>query len=177
MIQVKHIIYSVIHSCNHHVLFSTVLRTFAVNNAGGFYNIFSFEQPTQVFDQEIDRLVISDPASDAMSENNLFAYRPNFNGGGIGAFFFNIQGIFPCLEAEPRYNPLCYLMAIENESFNGGRAFLEVADEGEEIRIFSFDDDVPTYGIGVQECSQIDDSCWPTAHTIAVTCQLPRQFC
>ena len=112
-----------------------------------------------------------------MSDNNLLAYRPNFNGGGLGAIFFNIQGIFPCLEAEPRYNPLCYLMATENESFNQGRAFLEVADEGEEVRIFTFDDDVPTYGIAVQQCPQIDNSCWPVAHTIAVTCQLPRQFC
>ena len=160
--------------------FVSVIRTVVLTKSQGFllYRVNSTSQLV-LYQTPISSLPITDYSQSATSLDNLMAYRPSYSSHSstLAALFLNIQGIFPCLAHVPQYNPLCYLMAHEEEGFRTGRSFLEAADEGEEMRIFGSTDDLPTYGIAIEECTQFTDTCWPAHAAIAVSCQLPYQHC
>lgn len=118
--------------------------------------------------------------------NNLIAYRPSFmdaHGSNLGALFFNMFGIFPCLEAAHRQASIhlpCFVTTAENDGFHQGRAFIQAADIGQDFAIFSDSGGsvrTLTYGLAIQDCPELDIHCLQIGVQAYVACFLPRQFC
>ena len=120
---------------------------------------------------------LSDPSQSATSSNNLLAYRPSFmddHGSNLGAIFLNIRDIFPCTGGTISSNPvLCSLASREEDGFNNGRVLIPTMDL--QFNVFSQTENIPTYGVAVQGCPQLNETCLPTSYTFAVTCQMPRE--
>ena len=122
----------------------------------------------------------------ANGTNNLIAYRPSFtdaHGSNLGALFFNMFGIFPCLEAAHRQASIhlpCFVTTAENDGFSGGRAFIQATDIGNDFDIFSgggSSERTLTYGLAIQDCPELTTDCLRSAVQINIVCFLPRQFC
>ena len=127
----------------------------------------------------IDTLSISNAAASATS--TLLAYRPNYrdvHGSNLGALFFNIAGIWPCLQpVVGTYIPMCHLLSAEEDGFRDGKVIIPTGDRGTALRIFSSTQTLPTFGIAVQDCPQLTPACLHNGIDIVVSCQLPRQHC
>ena len=123
----------------------------------------------------IDIASVSLGAQSATSSNNLLAYRPNYS--GLTGFFINLDGVFPCISgrAWPDTPPPCSRFTYEEDGFNGGRAISQAGDMGNNFRIFSSTEDIPTYGLAVSGCNTND--CFPAWYAIHVVCLLPRETC
>lgn len=133
--------------------------------------------------QESDVLdVISihdDPSVPQTGANNVVAYRPNFadlHGSNLGALFFNLEAIFPCIPSDLRYAH-CTLFTTEEDGFHFGVPIIQAADRGNNFRIFSTSESILTYAIAVQGCPQLNETCLPAWQEQAVVCQLPRPDC
>ena len=127
----------------------------------------------------IDR---SDPSVASTGANNLIAYRPRYadtHGSNVGALFFNVPGIFPCLQRAPHgFHLPCFPVSAEDDGFLGGRAIISAIDGGNEFRIFSPSAPyVLTYGLAFQDCPEINTTCLPRFVQTSVACLLPRQYC
>ena len=118
------------------------------------------------------------PASASTSSNNLLAYRPNFSGlhgSGIGAFFVNIDALFPCLNPGA---PICSVFTFEEDGFRGGRALIAAADGGNNFPVFgSASQNIASFGFGFSGCSQITLSCFGVSSEYSIVCLLPRNRC
>ena len=127
----------------------------------------------------IDTLSISNAAASASS--TLLAYRPNYrdvHGSNLGALFFNIAGIWPCLQpVVGTYIPMCHLLSAEEDGFRDGKVIIPTGDRGTALRIFSSTQALPTFGIAVQDCPQLTSACLHNGVDIVISCQLPRQHC
>ena len=55
--------------------------------------------------------------------------------------------------------------------------FIEVGDIGNDLEIFSRPSFIRTYGVAVQDCPELDESCLPSGTGITVACLLPRDIC
>ena len=112
--------------------------------------------------------------------NNLLGYRPRFSdyhSSGLGAIFINIEGVFPCVAPLTTYHPICSTFTEEEDGFRNGKAIIDSADLGNDIRIFSTSADIATYGIAFQQCPELNTTCFPTYHSFIITCYLPRAAC
>ena len=124
-------------------------------------------------------LSLSNPSLSVNSPNNLLAYRPRFRDAHrsyLGALFLNIDGIFPCINSTS-YNPTCGILTGEEDGFFRGRSFVQAADNGNSLRIFSSTENIKTYGFVIQDCAEFTTSCFPKNIMITIFCLLPRAQC
>ena len=129
---------------------------------------------------EIAEIRISSPSQSVTSSNNLLAYRPRFNdlhNSGLGAIFINIEGVFPCVAPLTDYSPICSIFSDEEDGFRNGMTLLSSSDAGNNLQVFSTTDNIQTYGIAVQDCPELNTTCFPTYVSIQVACYLPRRAC
>ena len=151
---------------------TTVISLGNITNTSTFLNFFDI----------IDRINRTDPSLPDTGANNLLAYRPrypDFRGNNVGALFFNMPGIFPCLLRAPHGLHLsCFPVTAEDDGFFGG-AILQAADGGNQFRIFSQPSTpfVFTYGLAFQGCPEINTTCYPAFVQTSVACLLPRMYC
>lgn len=123
---------------------------------------------------------LSNPSQGTTSLNNLLAYRPQYgdqHGSGLGAIFINLEGVFPCLESLDKYYPICRVFTDEEDGFRNGRAVIDSGDDGNHFQIFSSSANILTYGFAIQECPELNASCFPNWHSFSVACYLPRETC
>ena len=131
--------------------------------------------------QTIDNMVISPSDVPINGTNNLFAYRPSFrdlHGSTLGALFFNMLGIFPCLREAHMTSAVhlpCFLTTAEEDGFNNGRSLLQASDVGNGFIIFG--SQTLTYGLAIQNCTELNEDCLPRSFQIQIACFLPRQYC
>ena len=134
----------------------------------------------------IDSVSISASSESSNGTNNLIAYRPAFSdshNSNLGVLFFNMLGIFPCLQEAHRTNFVhisCFPTTAEDDGFLGGRAIIHAADIGNGFPIFSggsASERTLTYGVAVQNCSELTSECLPSSFQIHIACFLPRRYC
>ena len=151
-----------------------VIRTMGVDVDAD--RVLSVSQP---FGGQGGSISLSDPSRAVTSSNNLVAYRPRFNDhhrSGFGAMFLNLPGIFPCIQSQ-RHIPPCGVLTGEEDGFNNGRSFLQAADGGNNFRIFSSTENIPTFGLALEGCAEFTAACWPTNAHYTIFCLLPRSLC
>ena len=81
-------------------------------------------------------LSVSNPSQAATSSNNLLAYRPRFSAhhrSNLARAFINIEGVFPCIQSLPSYNPICQVFSEEEDSFRSGKALIGAGDMGNQF--------------------------------------------
>ena len=123
---------------------------------------------------------LSNSAVDVTSLNNLFAYRPRFNDdhdSNLAAIFINMEGVFPCIQSLSGYDPICSTHTEEDDGFRGGKALIDTADAGNQLRVFSSSSSIITYGIAIQDCPEFTTACYPSHLSFTVVCYLPREAC
>ena len=128
----------------------------------------------------LDNITIADSSRSYTSSNNLFAYRPRYQdayNSGLGVIFVNLEGVFPCLEPLVNYNPICRTYSEEEDGFRNGKAIIDSGDSGNHFQIFSNTSYIPTYGIAIQQCPELNTTCFPTYLSLAIACYLPRGAC
>ena len=132
----------------------------------------------------ISSIDIGDAMSNAVSADNILAYRPNFrdnHNSGLAAFFINLEAVFPCLvgiAGQNRYYPICRAFTNEEDGFRSGNSLLDTGDIGNgNFRIFSTSTDISTYAMAIQNCPVWTTACFPTIHSFSIVCYLPRNNC
>ena len=129
---------------------------------------------------QLAAITISSSSLSVTSPNNLLAYRPRFDDhhdSNLAGIFINLEGVFPCLESLSNYYPICCVFSEEEDGFRNGRALIDAGDIGNDFRVFNPNSNILTYGIAIQECPELTTSCFPTYHSLSVTCYLPRGVC
>ena len=125
-------------------------------------------------------ITIADSSRSYTSSNNLLAYRPRYrdiHSSGLGVIFVNLAGVFPCLERLVGYNPICSTYSDDDDGFRNGKAIIDAGDVGNTFRIFSTTSNIPTYGIAIQQCPELNAACFPAYHSLTIACYLPRGAC
>ena len=126
-----------------------------------------------------EQLSLSDSSLSVTSSNNLVAYRPryrDFHNSNLGALFFNIDGIFPCI-ASVTYFPTCGILTLEEDGFFQGRSFLQAGDGGNSFRIFHTTEYIKTFAFAVEGCAELNNDCFRIHAAVSIFCLLPRQHC
>lgn len=114
------------------------------------------------------------------SGNNRFAYRPRFQdrqNSNLAGIFINLEAVFPCLAPLTNYYPICRSYTDEDDGFRGGRALIDTADIGNDLRVFSTTNSILTYGFAIQGCATLTTGCWAHYTSVSVVCMLPRGAC
>ena len=122
-----------------------------------------------------DSISLSDPS--AAKTSTLLAYRPKFNdlqNSGLAGLFVNIQEVFPCTNTIAEYEPVCSIFTREEDGFRKGNAWIEAADIGNNINVFS---GKSVWGVAVQNCPEFTTACFANYMQIEVVCMLPRCEC
>ncbi|XP_011406862.1 PREDICTED: uncharacterized protein LOC105314403 [Amphimedon queenslandica] len=101
------------------------------------------------------------------------AYRPEFKGyhsTGLGAIFLNLEKLFPCAK---KARPICGRFTFEEDGFLKGKALLQAADSGADLKVFG--NNINTYGIAIQDCEKLDgkNGCLPSWYQVTIVCYLP----
>ena len=117
----------------------------------------------------IAKVSIANPSSSTTSSNNLLAYRPRF-GDHHGS---NLAGIFLNAKELTCGSTMCMIVGAEEDGFNKGQVLIGAGDSGNNLRVFSSTKDIPTYGIAIKGCSEINQSCLPGSFEIAIACYVP----
>ena len=126
------------------------------------------------------QIFITNSSQAATSSNNLLAYRPRFNdyhNTNLAGAFVNIEGVYPCLAQLSNYYPICRVFTEEEDGFRNGKAVIDTADIGNNIRVFSSSSNILTYGLAIQDCPEFNANCFPTYHSFTIACYLPRAAC
>ena len=142
---------------------------------------YDFKTPTS--SPILDQVNISDPSQSATGDENIVAYRPqyqdttDFGHGGsntTAVFFINMKEAFPCIKnLSYRYHPVCKIFTNEEDGFRSYRSIIEAADIGNHFRIFGATGNIPTYGFGIQGCAEFTIDCLPTHHNLVIICYTP----
>ena len=161
-----------IHS--HHLLFLfSVIRTLVVTMFPD--RVLAVDLPSG---QRVS-ITLSNTSQAVTSVDNLLAYRPryaDYHNSGLAAVFLNMEAIFSCTMSTPG-DPQCGLLTFEEDGFFGGRSFVQAADRGNNFRIFNSTEQIKTYGLALQGCSEWTPTCVPVFAQVTVFCLLPRQHC
>ena len=120
---------------------------------------------------------VSDSSLAQTSSNNFLAYRPRYDYANLAGIFINLEGVFPCLAPLIDYHPICRAFTDEQDSFGDGRALIECGDIGNHIQVFSYSNNILTYGIAIQQCPEFNAACFPDYFSFTVACYLPRSAC
>lgn len=108
--------------------------------------------------------------------STFLAYRPRYvsfhRGSKLGAIFVNLNRLYPCSKVQP----LCRSLTFEEDGFLRGKAIIEAADSGNNMKIFSTKTRTRTYGQVFQGCSTLtgNGGCLPKWHEQVIACHLPR---
>lgn len=102
------------------------------------------------------------------------AYRPKFEAyhkTGLGAIFLNLEKLFPCAKSA---RPVCSRATYEEDGFLKGKALIEAADDGNNLKVFG--SNINTYGIAFQGCPILNgkNGCLPPWYQVTIVCYLPR---
>ena len=125
-------------------------------------------------------VVVTNGSQAATSSNSLLAYRPSYSdlhNSNLAGIFINLEGVFPCIVPLNKYIPICHLSSAEEDGFRHGKALIGSGDTGNHFQIFSSTTNILTYGIAVQGCPQLNNTCFPSYQEISVVCYLPRAAC
>ena len=131
-------------------------------------------------DAPLATVSVTNGSQAATSSNNLLAYRPSYNdahNSNLAGIFINLEGVFPCIVPLNNYIQICHLSSAEEDGFRHGKALIGSGDSGNNFQIFGSTADTFTYGIAVQGCPQLNNTCFPTLQEISVICYLPRAAC
>jgi hypothetical protein len=135
---------------------------------------------------ELAAVSLTNPSQAMTSSNNLLAYRPrlaDYHNSNLAGVFINMEGVFPCLQSLSSYH------IPSAKSFPTRRTVLEVerlglvlsGDIGNHFHVFSTNSDnnniILTYGVAVQDCPELNTTCFPTCHNFIIACYLPRAAC
>ena len=166
---------------------NAVIRLFGISvDASRIVSLVNVSNSSTFTDiQPIIDSISIDPSSEATTgANSLIAYRPRYNGNHgtmLGALFFNVEGIFPCLQEATHYIHLsCWQVTSEEDGFRGGNAIVSATDFGNHFAIFngsSSSERTLTYGMVFQNCPELNSECLPIYTQLNVACLLPRQYC
>ena len=124
---------------------------------------------------QLEELSLSNISVAVTSPNNILAYRPRFK-VNLAALFFNMDAIFPCIESA-HYNPTCGILTHEEDVFVRGHSYLQAADSGNTLRIFSSTEYIRTYGFAIEGCAEFSPSCFHVHIAFTLFCLLPREQC
>ena len=124
-------------------------------------------------------LSLANPTQPATSSNNLLAYRPRFldaHHSGLTGVFINLKELFPCNTGHGM--PSCTRFTHEEDGFNGGKAILQAADNGNNFKSLTPQEKILLMVLhAVQGCEYFNTDCFPAYYEIRVICLLPRKFC
>lgn len=126
----------------------------------------------------IDELNNFNPSTSSTSAKNLLAYRPNYNdsqANGLAVIFVNIEGVFPCVAGTPEYYPVCKIFTYDEDGLRNGRAIVDAADCGNNIKIFG--NNLAIFAFAIAGCSTMDTECFPIYTDYSIVCLLPRSEC
>lgn len=152
--------------------FLAVIRTLTLHRSSDVLRLWSSGQL-------LGFISLSNPSQAVTSTSNMLAYRPRFrdsHNSGLGVVFVNIHGIFPCVRATS-YSASCGILTHGEDGFFQGRSFIQAADGGNDMRVFSSTQNIETYGVAIEGCPEITSTCWRQSASITVFCLLPRQHC
>ena len=124
-----------------------------------------------------DSITLTNPSISLTS--SLLAYRPRYQDvhkSHLAGLFVNIKGVFPCISSIQEYEPVCRMFTKDEDGFRKGKQFIEMADTGNDIRVFG-SNSKPVYGIAVQGCEEFTDDCFSIYLRSEVVCMLPRSKC
>ena len=131
-------------------------------------------------DGQVTTVSLLDPSQEQTSSSNLLAYRPSYTGdlhqSGLGSIFINIRELFPCFSSSVG-GPICTIFTLEDDGFRKGKPWVQLADIGNDVRVFSQSENIPTYGLAVQGCPELTEECMPTKQEIKVVCLLNPADC
>ena len=119
---------------------------------------------------------LSDPSQG--TSDGILAYRPNYadyHSSGLAGIFVNIEEVFPCTAEIENYTPVCSKATREEDGFMKGRSIIELGDMGNDVKVFG--DGISTYGLAIQDCSELNSDCLPKYYNTEVVCFLPRAHC
>ena len=118
---------------------------------------------------KIAEVSIANPSSSTTSSNKLLAYRPRFSdhhGSNLAGIFLNAKEL-TC------GSTMCMIVGAEEDGFNKGQVLIGAGDIGNNLRVFSSTKDIPTYGIAIKGCSEINQSCLPNSFGMTIACYVP----
>ena len=117
----------------------------------------------------IAEVSITNPSSSTTSSNNILAYRPRFS----GLHSSNLAGIFINAKKLTCGSTLCMIVGADEDGFNKGQVLIGAGDGGNNLRVFSSTKEIPTYGIAIKGCSEINQSCLPNSFETTIACYVP----
>ena len=127
---------------------------------------------------------LQDPSQDQTSADNKLAYRAAYTGdlhqSGLGSIFVNVREVFSCYKessASGERAPICTIFTLEDDGFRKGKSWLQLGEIGNDVRVFSSSENIPTYGLAVQDCPELNEECLPTKMEIKVVCFLDPAIC
>ena len=161
---------------------ATRMLAFAVEdspNSTRIARVRDFNVKTLVTGYTFDEVDISNSSLNATGANNIVSYQPQYQdttdfghegSNTTAVFFINMREVFPCLRSY-HYHPVCKIFTNEEDGFRSYRSIIEAADSGNHFRIFG--SHIPTYGFGIQGCSEFTMDCLPTYHQFVIVCYVP----
>ena len=135
-------------------------------------------------DGQTSSVSLQDPSQDQTTDDNKLAYRAAYTGdlhqSGLGSIFVNVREVFSCYKessASGERAPICTIFTHEDDGFRNGKPWLQLGEIGNDVRVFSASENIPTYGLAVQGCPQLNEECLPTKMEIKVVCFLDPIIC
>ena len=125
--------------------------------------------------EQKDSISLSDPSVSQTS--TLLAYRPKYHDlhdSNLAGLFVKIQEVFTCTSTITDYEPVCDIFTREEDGFRKGNAFIQAADNGNNIGVFG---GASVWGVAVQNCPEFTNNCFPNYLQFEVVCMLPRCEC
>ena len=130
-----------------------------------YYRIF----PSLNNTTKIAEVSIANPSSSTTSSNKLLAYRPWFkelHNSNLAAILLNAKEL-TC------GSTLCMIVGADEDGFNNGQVLIGAGDGGNNFQVFNSTKDIPTYGVAIKGCSEINQSCLPNSFEITIACYVP----
>ena len=136
----------------------------------------SVNSSTQALGGYISSLIIQNTSNPYTSDDNVLAYRPNYDsywnaGGNTAIAFINLEAAIPCYQGN-EIGPACQLFIYDGGTFQHGNAFIQSSDDGSHLEIFSIHPETATYGFGILGCSTFDHACI-SDFKVFLVCLLP----
>ena len=118
---------------------------------------------------KIAKVSVANPSSPTTSSNKLLAYRPQFNEWHNS----NLAGIFLNAKELTCGSTLCTILGGDEDGFNKGQVLIGAGDGGNAFKVFSSTKDIPTYGVALNGCSKINQTCLPHGFDTTIACYVP----
>ena len=153
--------------CSDHCLAGVETFTLSVNVHNGRRSVKLYKE----YYDEQDSISINDPSAPQTSK--LLAYRPqydDFHKSGLAGLFVKIQGLYPCTQSIPNYEPVCTTFTRDEDGFRNAKRFIQAADTGGNINVFGGDS---VFALAVEGCPEMNEDCLHSWAQFDVVCMLP----